>query len=161
MRDESPSRTAAWVAAARGMAELLPPEARLVDDPYGLAFANLHEQALRMRALAKARPVQSWILYMQVRTRVIDDALRAWVAGGGRQVVMLGAGYDCRALRLPELRVQVRERAAIRIVDEPRLGRQQRAHAARRGDPRCRATGRLFLHLDSLRSQPRGRSTIL
>src|SRR5262249_10604890 len=40
---------------------------------------------------------------MQVRTRVIDDAVRAFVAAGGRQVVLLGAGYDCRALRLREL----------------------------------------------------------
>jgi methyltransferase (TIGR00027 family) len=44
-----------------------------------------------------------WILYMQVRTRVIDDIVRAFVDGGGTQVVLLGAGYDCRALRLPEL----------------------------------------------------------
>jgi methyltransferase (TIGR00027 family) len=40
---------------------------------------------------------------MQVRTRLIDDAVRRFVAAGGRQVVVLGAGYDCRALRLPEL----------------------------------------------------------
>ena len=51
---------------------------------------------------------------MQVRTRVIDDALRDFVAGGGRQLVLLGAGYDCRALRLPEL-------AELRVfeVDHP------------------------------------------
>ncbi|MBV8757045.1 MAG: SAM-dependent methyltransferase [Deltaproteobacteria bacterium] len=103
MRDESPSRTAAWVAAARGMGELLPPEARLVEDPYGSAFSKLHAQIERLRPLASTRMLQQWILYMQVRTRVIDDFLRAWVAGGGRQLVLLGAGYDCRALRMPEL----------------------------------------------------------
>ena len=103
MRDESPSRTAAWVAAARGMGELLPPEARLVTDPYGSAFSKLHAQVERLRPLANTRMLKQWILYMQVRTRVIDDALRTWVAGGGRQLVLLGAGYDTRALRLPEL----------------------------------------------------------
>jgi methyltransferase (TIGR00027 family) len=37
---------------------------------------------------------------MQVRTRVIDDVLCRFVDGGGRQIVLLGAGYDCRAHRL-------------------------------------------------------------
>ena len=107
MRDDSPSRTAAWVALARAMGRDLPPEAQLADDPYGAAF----EHGPRFHHLLSGRGVRvhrlpgvtSWILYMQVRTRVIDDALRAFVAGGGRQVVVLGAGYDCRALRLPEL----------------------------------------------------------
>ena len=105
MKDESPSRTAAWVAAARQMAQLLPPEAQLVSDPYGAAFSypRLRARIDRLRPLAGTRMFKQWILYMQVRTRVIDDALRAWVAGGGRQLVLLGAGYDTRALRLPEL----------------------------------------------------------
>ena len=38
-------------------------------------------------------------MYMQVRTRILDDALVRFAAEGGRQVVLLGAGYDCRALR--------------------------------------------------------------
>ncbi len=38
------------------------------------------------------------------RTRLIDDQVRVGVARGARQVVLLGAGYDCRAHRLPELR---------------------------------------------------------
>jgi methyltransferase (TIGR00027 family) len=37
---------------------------------------------------------------MQLRTRFIDDALRAFAARGGTQVVLLGAGYDSRAVRL-------------------------------------------------------------
>jgi methyltransferase (TIGR00027 family) len=116
MREHTPSRTAAWVAVARGMADRLPPEAQLALDPYGTAF----EDRMRMRLqtalerigvpLQKFPGVTRWILYMQVRTRVIDDALRAFVAGGGRQLVVLGAGYDCRALRLPEL-------AGVRVIE--------------------------------------------
>ena len=120
MREHTPSRTAAWVAVARGMADRLPVEAQLALDPYGTAF----EDRMRMRLqhalerigvpLEKFPGVTRWILYMQVRTRVIDDALRAFVARGGRQLVVLGAGYDCRALRLPEL-------AGVRVleVDHP------------------------------------------
>jgi methyltransferase (TIGR00027 family) len=37
------------------------------------------------------------------RTRFIDDVVRAEVATGMRQLVILGAGYDSRAHRLPEL----------------------------------------------------------
>ena len=109
MRDDTPSRTAAWVAAARTLGKLLPEHARLVDDPYGAAFSSpavarlLDRNSGRFRPLATMPLMRSWILYMQVRTRVIDDALRAFVAGGGRQLVVLGAGYDCRALRLAEL----------------------------------------------------------
>src|SRR5215468_8449468 len=113
MRDDAPSRTALGVAAARGMGRLLPEEARLADDPYGLAFSSprvtrLFERARgtwpeRAAAIARVPGLSTWIAYMQVRTRLIDDHVRAFAAGGGRQVVVLGAGYDCRALRLPEL----------------------------------------------------------
>ena len=108
------------------MGELLPPEARLVEDPYGAAFANVRLQVERMRPLANMRMLKQWILYMQVRTRVIDDALRAWIAAGGRQVVLLGAGYDCRALRLRELRD-----ARVFEVDHPATQQRKQRVLAR------------------------------
>ncbi len=128
MREHTPSKTAAWVAVARGMADRLPIEAQLALDPYGAEF----EEGMRMRLqhalerigvpLEKFPGVTRWILYMQVRTRVIDDALRAFVARGGRQLVVLGAGYDCRVLRLPEL-------AGVRVleVDHPATQGHKRA----------------------------------
>jgi len=120
MREGTPSRTAAWVALARGLADRLPPEAQLAIDPYGAAFEEgprpklqrvIERTGLRVERFL---PIKAWILYMQVRTRVIDDALRAFVARGGRQLVLLGAGYDTRALRLREL-------AGVRVfeIDHP------------------------------------------
>jgi len=109
MRDETPSRTAAFVAGARHLGSLLPAEAQLIDDPYGAAFVStrvagvLDREMHRFRALAALPGFKHWILYMQVRTRVIDDALRDFLAAGGRQLVVLGAGYDTRALRMPDL----------------------------------------------------------
>lgn len=107
MREDTPSRTAHWVAAARGLGMLLPDHVRLAEDPYGVAFSSpriarlLEERSPRVVA---AMPFfRTWIVYMQVRTRVLDDAVRAFVAAGGRQLVVLGAGFDTRALRLPEL----------------------------------------------------------
>jgi methyltransferase (TIGR00027 family) len=100
VKEGTPSRTAAWVAYARGMGHQLPPDARLADDPYGVELARGRRPRFDR---AMARVVTPVILYMQVRTRVIDDAARRFVAGGGRQLVLLGAGYDTRALRMPEL----------------------------------------------------------
>lgn len=142
MRDDTPSRTAAWVAAARQLGQLLPDGVRLVDDPYGAAFTSRWVSALIEQAIARGAAqapldtalralrgplaglpgLRNWILYMQVRTRVIDDEIRAFVAGGGRQLVLLGAGYDCRALRMPEL-------AAARVfeIDHPATQSHKRA----------------------------------
>ena len=99
MQDRA-SRTAEWVAVNRTLGQKLPPEARLADDPYGALFAGT---AARLFAGHSPRlltlPLWPSVLYMQVRTRAIDDALHAFVGGGGRQIVVLGAGYDCRAAR--------------------------------------------------------------
>ena len=105
------------------MAQLLPPEAQLAHDPYGAAFSypRLRARIDRLRPLAETRAFKQWILYMQVRTRVIDDALRDFVTRGGRQVVLLGAGYDSRALRVPEL-----ADAAAFEVDHPATQRHKK-----------------------------------
>ena len=85
MKEDTPSRTAAWVAVARGMAHDLPPEALLAADPYGAAFEQgyrprLHRVLDRIGLPVHRFPlVTPWILYMQVRTRVIDDAVRDFV----------------------------------------------------------------------------------
>src|SRR3954471_1277140 len=140
MRDDAPSRTAQWVAAARGMGRLLPEAVRIADDPYGLAFASpsiarlvdrtRDERPTRANAIARVPGLALWIAYMQVRTRLIDDAVRAFVAAGGRQVVVLGAGYDCRALRLPEL---TGTRARVFEVDHPATQGHKRAVLDRLG----------------------------
>nr|MBA3541809.1 SAM-dependent methyltransferase [Deltaproteobacteria bacterium] len=117
---------------ARGMGALLADDVRLADDPFGMAFAapriaKLVERG-GLRALAALPGVKSWILYMQVRTRVLDDAVRAFIRVGGRQLVLLGAGYDCRALRLPEL-----ANAVTLEVDHPATQRHKRAVLERLG----------------------------
>ncbi len=110
MRASQASKTAGWVAAARTFGRYLPAQCQLCDDPYGVRFAEAwlqrlerafrSEPALAQRVLLGARAGTGTVFYMQLRTRFIDDALRAFAARGGRQVVLLGAGYDSRALRL-------------------------------------------------------------
>lgn len=93
----------------RGLGALLPPEARQCEDPYGVAFggtaAGLLDRALHLapeltRRVASRSPLLIRnALWIQLRTRVLDDMLRDFVAAGGRQILLLGAGYDCRAAR--------------------------------------------------------------
>lgn len=108
MRDEQASFTAGYVAACRGLGAALPPEACLVDDPYAARF--LGPVASRILERARARGPSALaaylplVLYMQVRTRVLDEAVERFAEGGGRQVVLLGAGFDARAARFPDLK---------------------------------------------------------
>jgi methyltransferase (TIGR00027 family) len=111
MLDQRPSFTAAFVAACRGLTPMLPREVQLIDDPLGLRFAGpwltplarslvSARGPLRLAAQSALLPVLPWVVYMQVRTRAIDEALLGFVAEGGAQVVILGAGFDTRAVRL-------------------------------------------------------------
>jgi methyltransferase (TIGR00027 family) len=112
MRDGKPSMTARWVAVWRGLASFFPAEMRLIDDPYGLVFGAPYGKGmaafsrvmpLAARALFRRGRLFAFAGWLQLRTRIIDDTLREFVRAGGRQVVILGAGYDARALRLSGL----------------------------------------------------------
>jgi hypothetical protein len=166
MGAETPSRTAAWVAAARGMGALLPDLARLADDPYGLAFASPRlariVDAARARgagALVTLPGIGEWVLYMQVRTRLLDDAVRAFAAAGGPQLVaelpaaLAAAGHDPArpTITLRERRDHVPQRGGHRRVGARRR-RIQRAGleaglpaalARRVGDPESRVADAL------------------
>ncbi len=95
----------------RGLGAFLPERLCLVDDPYGLRFTRTM-RTLRERPVAERRAratarlwmrgyVRRFAVYMQLRTRVIDDDVAAFASGGGRQIVLLGAGFDCQRLANP------------------------------------------------------------
>lgn len=86
--------TARWTAAARARERTLPEP--LVDDPWAGQLAG--EDGLAWLA---EKPADA-TLPMVIRTRYFDDWLTSAVAPGQvRQVVLLGAGLDTRAWRLP------------------------------------------------------------
>jgi methyltransferase (TIGR00027 family) len=108
------SRTAEHNALFRALESGRRPGERVVDDPLARAFLD---RRLRAVAWLGSRPggrtavprlidrrwpgVRSAVV---ARTRYIDGAVRAAVAGGVvGQVVVLGAGFDTRAHRLTEL----------------------------------------------------------
>jgi methyltransferase (TIGR00027 family) len=104
VRANEPSFTAAWVAALRGLGDLLPREVRLSEDPFGLRFSAPYVErvagaARRFPGVAARALSRDHVLQIQIRTRVLDDELLGFVARGGRQVILLGAGFDCRPAR--------------------------------------------------------------
>jgi methyltransferase (TIGR00027 family) len=133
MRDGA-SVTAALVAWYRGLARSLPPDARLVDDPFGLRFAGpigrlVGARAVGAAALTVVPLLAEMILWLQLRTRALDDELADFVGAGGRQLVLLGAGFDCRAARLKALLEQTR----VFEIDHPAT--QARKRAVLRAEP--------------------------
>ncbi len=107
------SRTAQYMALFRALESAKPRHQRLFCDPYAKRFLPRAFRALvaasRFRWFGR---MLAWTIDRHwpgarssgiARTRLIDDFTLAAVASGADQMVVLGAGFDCRALRLPEL----------------------------------------------------------
>ncbi|HTU79526.1 MAG TPA: SAM-dependent methyltransferase [Solirubrobacteraceae bacterium] len=110
MQSGAPSRTAEYMALFRALESTRARKRRLVEDRAAIRFLRP-----RLRAVAWAArlaPVRLAIVAFidrrwpgprlsgVVRTRVIDDLIEAALGAGCTQLVLLGAGYDTRALRL-------------------------------------------------------------
>jgi methyltransferase (TIGR00027 family) len=93
--------TAFSIAAIRAAEAELPENERLFDDRFAALFhaagAHAREGTERYLALPFFRDG------VRLRTRYIDDAVRDAFAAGQKQLVLLGAGFDARAMRMPEV----------------------------------------------------------
>lgn len=133
------SKTAEYVALYRALEGIETEREPLFRDPFAKAFLS-PSLAFALRASTK-RPLRAALLRYAdwrapgartsaiARTCFIDDVARRAAAGGVGQLVLLGAGYDCRAHRLPELRdVRVFEvdRPDTQAAKRERLGRLRR-----------------------------------
>lgn len=136
MQDQTPSRTAALVAFCRGIARFLPPDSQLVTDRFGVSFLGrgaetvvtlLERSPSLVGRVIEALEPRAIVLWMQLRTHAIDEALREFARAGGTQVLLLGAGFDCRAARL------IDELPGVRFfeVDHPATQRRKREVMAR------------------------------
>lgn len=132
------SFTAQTMALQRAMETTRPRSSRLFDDPLARDFLR---GPLRAVADLAALPVAGRVipaLYDLIwpgprpsaaaRARLIDDTLARARDDGIAQVVLLGAGFDTRAWRLPAIR-----RARVIEVDRPET--QQVRSVARAGEP--------------------------
>lgn len=119
------SRTAEHVALFRALESARPGSLRIFDDPYAAGFLRapyrLVARLARVPRLGRgferfidehwrAGPRASAV----ARTRLIDDLVSAALADGIGQVLLLGAGFDSRAYRLPEMAA-----TAVFEVDHP------------------------------------------
>jgi len=95
------SDTAYTVAVARADESARPAAERLFDDPYATIFAaaggHAEEATQRLLALPLVRDG------VRLRTRFIDDVVREGLSAGMTQLVLFGAGFDARGLRMPEI----------------------------------------------------------
>lgn len=136
----SVSFTAQTMALQRAMETARPRSSRLFDDPLARDFLR---GPLRAAADLAAVPVVGRVvpaLYDVIwpgprpsavaRTRLIDDTLAEALADGITQVVLLGAGFDSRAWRLPAIR-----RAHVIEVDRPDTQHAKVAALRRTGQP--------------------------
>jgi methyltransferase (TIGR00027 family) len=130
------TETARWIACARA-AESLRPD-RLFEDP--LAVEYLRRTDPELYAGLRSQPSGRFDV-LAVRTRFFDDCLlRAVTDGPARQVVVLAAGLDGRAFRLPwpagvtlyevDLPEAVEDKSAFLAGHGPAAGRCRRVPVA-------------------------------
>jgi methyltransferase (TIGR00027 family) len=129
-----PSRTAAFVAFGRALADAGLSHVENFHDPVARIFlsekakqklSQLERAARGPKPNGRVAAVRVMADTMALRTSAIDESLRNAIANGARQLVILGAGYDGRAWRMPEL-------AGITVfeADHPATQGDKRSHAA-------------------------------
>lgn len=137
---ERPSRTAHFVALGRAMADAGLSHVADFHDPTARVFLTERGKRSLAKAEQRAREGQRSMSLessrvmadiIALRTAPIDSAVRDAIAGGARQVVILGAGYDGRAWRMPEL-------AGVPVfeVDHPATQGAKRSHVHELPEPR-------------------------
>jgi len=132
------SRTAELVALYRAIESSRSAATRLFVDPLAPAFLGPRFRwALGAYRLPAIGAVVPWSIIdahwsgprgtVAVRTRYIDDVLDTALRGGAEQVVILGAGFDCRAYRIPDI-----ARTRVFEVDHPATQAKKKAVIGRR-----------------------------
>jgi methyltransferase (TIGR00027 family) len=115
--------TAFSIAAVRADESRLPEPDQLFEDPYASVFSRVGTHAVE--ATQRFLDLPFFRDGVRMRTRFIDDQVREGLAAGLTQVVLLGAGFDARGLRMPEIAAR---RATVYEVDTPaQLARKRRA----------------------------------
>ncbi|MFO0548699.1 MAG: SAM-dependent methyltransferase [Polyangiaceae bacterium] len=120
------SDTAFSMTVVRAAEGELPVAERLFEDPYATYFAAAGAHAAENTQRFLELPF--FVDGIRLRTRFIDDVVREGLAAGLTQVVVLGAGFDARALRMREI---VERHARVFEVDTAeQLSRKRRVLAS-------------------------------
>jgi methyltransferase (TIGR00027 family) len=130
MKADKASQTAQYMALFRALETTQPPNKRLFIDPYAVSFLDGKLQlAARLAPLSFVRNYVQNTIHKKIpgalssgiaRTRYIDDLLQQTVQHNIKQVIILGAGFDTRALRFNSLsNIKVIE------IDHPNTARKK------------------------------------
>jgi len=92
---------ARWSAGAKAFELSLPPEKRIITDEFAPFYAGKVGMGM-VKAMHVINP--SIRMGIVLRARYFDDYARQCIRDGFSQIVLLGAGYDSRFLRLSEFR---------------------------------------------------------
>ncbi len=113
MRPGQFSRIAEFMALFRALESAQPEGRRLFHDPFAAMFVSASlRRVVRWSAVPILGPLLRQIIDRfwpgarssgVARTRLIDDWVAASIANGSQQLVVLGAGFDSRAWRMPVL----------------------------------------------------------
>lgn len=114
MKPRQSSATARNNAILRAHETMRPANERMLYDPYAALFLPDRLQPVAERRRQLDEIVAGWerrypgvCAAVLVRTRFVDDCVKTALHDGFRQLVILGAGYDTRALRLAALQADV------------------------------------------------------
>lgn len=143
--------TARAIARCRAAEGERPPGERLFEDPLARLFAGEGDAGAEDVVAAFAR-VPFFAEQVRLRTRYLDDVVRTEIARGARDVVVLGAGFDTRALRLAEI---ARHGVRVHEIDFPEQLARKRATLDGAGivlPPNVRLLGCDLAHPDALAS---------
>ena len=136
MKPDSASKSALAAAAVRAIESYRPWKERLFEDRFACRFLppvwRGIIELLRLPGLGSAvlamreRQFPGVMGNLFCRTRFIDDALRDALGKGLDQVVILGAGFDSRAYRIPGI-----EQTSVFEVDHPAPQAEKQARLKR------------------------------
>lgn len=105
MAHAKPSRSAEGVALLRAIETQKPEAERICDDPYARALIpggiSFFLSKLVIKSGIYERLAPGATAFVIGRERYIDDVLKACLDEGFEQIVLLGAGFDTRAYRIP------------------------------------------------------------
>jgi methyltransferase (TIGR00027 family) len=125
-RSRTVADTAFSIAVVRAEEASRPDGERLFADPYASTFAAAGAHAAENTQRFLDMPF--FRDGVRLRTRFLDDCVREGLQAGLDQIVLLGAGFDARGLRMTEIAAR---RATVFEVDTPyQLDRKRRTLAS-------------------------------
>lgn len=130
MKSGKVSTTAVATAFLRALEQAVPPQDRVIEDPWARQMVPRRGLSMFARwkflASPRLRKLAKGVEYIAMRDRLADDCQRESLAEGATQAIILAAGFDTAALRLqaeaPEARIfevdhPATQQAKIRHVD--------------------------------------------